>query len=269
MAATVWKGYITFGLISIPVRLFSAARDVHIEFHQFHEECGTRIKQQLYCPHCERVVERSEIVKGRDEDGKMVYVEDEELQKVAPPSSETMEIQEAVKLSDIDPIYFDASYYAVPEAAGKKAYFLLHETMKDTGLAAVAKLSMHRREYTVIVRPHEHGLALHTIYYQNEVRAVPEYEKLKRTAVSDKEVKLAKQVLESLESEWDVSKYHDEYQSRVEKLLDAKRKGKTVRAMAKKEPAPVIDLMKALQQSLSKKGAAKPKTRSATARKAS
>src|SRR3982750_3390943 len=116
MAATVWKGYITFGLISIPVRLYSGARGEHLEFHQLHSVCHTRVKQQLYCPHCERVVERSEIVKGHETaKGKFVIVEDEDIKKVAPASSDTMEIQEVVKLGDIDPIYFEASYYAVPE----------------------------------------------------------------------------------------------------------------------------------------------------------
>jgi DNA end-binding protein Ku len=269
MAATVWKGYITFGLISIPVRLFSAARDVRVEFHQVHEKCGTRVKQHLYCPHCDREVERSEIVKGHEtDDGQMVIVEAEDIEKIAPASSETMEIQEVVKLAEIDPVYFDASYYAVPEPAGTKAYSLLHETMKDTGLAAVAKLAMHRREYTVIIRPHVKGLALHTMYYENEVREVPEYERIKREKISDREIKLAQQVLHSLEAEWDPSKFADEYQQRLEKMVEAKAKGKTVRATAKKAPAPVVDLMEALQRSLKARGGGATKKRPKVAKQA-
>ena len=118
MAATVWKGYIAFGLVSIPVRLFSAARGEHVAFHELHKLCHTRIKQQLYCPHCERVVTRDEIVKGHEiSKNKFVEVEDEDVEKVAPQSSDTMEIQDVVKLADIDPIYYEMSYYAVPEPA--------------------------------------------------------------------------------------------------------------------------------------------------------
>src|SRR5688572_25660791 len=119
MASTIWKGYITFGLISIPVRLYAAARSDRISFNQIHEPCGSRIKQQIYCPVCERTVERSELVKGYEaEKDSYILIEDEELKKIAPESQETMEILEFVKLAEIDPIYFDTSYYATPEEPG-------------------------------------------------------------------------------------------------------------------------------------------------------
>ncbi len=272
MASTVWKGYLTFGLISVPLRLYSAARGERVEFHQIHEECNTRIKQQLYCPSCERVVERSEIVKGHEvEKNNYVLVEDEEIKKVAPPSSDAMEIQEVVKLEEIDPLYYESSYYSVPEPAGRKAYSLLVATMKDSGLAAIAKLAMHRREYTVIIRPHDNGLTLHTIYYDNEVRRVPEYESIEPAKVGPKEVQLAEQLLRSLEVPFEPSKYHDEYQKRLEDLVEAKSKGRAVRATPEKKLAPVVDLMKALEMSL-KKGpaqAAKPQRARKVMKKAS
>jgi DNA end-binding protein Ku len=253
MAATVWKGYITFGLISIPVRLYSGARGEHVEFHQLHSVCHTRVKQQLYCPHCKRVVERDEIVKGHEvSKGKFVILEDEEIQKVAPASSDTMEIQDVVKLSDIDPIYYESSYYAVPEKAGGKAYSLLLDAMQHADLAAVAKLAMHRREYTVVIRAQEKGLILHTMYYPNEVRAVPEYEKIQVQKISPKERQMAEKLLQSLETEFDPAKYHDQYQERLEQLVKAKSKGKTVKAIPERKAAPVIDLMQALEQSLKK-----------------
>lgn len=176
MAATVWKGHLTFGLISIPLRLFSAARSEQISFNQLHKECHSRIRQPLFCPTCNRVVERSEIVKGY-EYGKDQYVlvEDEELESVKPSSARTMEILEFVKLEEIDPLYFDTSYFAVPEEAGRKAYHLLEKTMEASGYAAIAKLGMHQREYTVILRPRASGLTLHTMYYPNEIRQVAEY----------------------------------------------------------------------------------------------
>jgi len=158
MASTVWKGYITFGLITIPVRLFAAARTERVSFNQIHQVCGNRIKQQIFCPHCDRVVERSELVKGYEvEKDRYVVVNDEEIKSIAPASSDTMEIVEFVKAEGIDPIYFDASYFMTPEDAGKKAYHLLFEAMGKSGFSAIAKIAMHQREYTVVVRPHAKG----------------------------------------------------------------------------------------------------------------
>jgi len=255
MASTIWKGYITFGLISIPVRLFAAARSDKISFHQIHSVCETRIKQQLYCPTCERVVERSEIVKGYEvEKGVNVIVEDEDIKKIAPQSQGTMEIMEFVKLEEIDPLYFDTSYYATPEEPGRRAYQLLLETMERTGYAAVAKLAMHQREYTVVIRPKSDGLTLHSIYYANEVRAIPEYGQTKGTEVKPQEIQLAEQLVKSLAAPFDPEKYEDAYQKRLADLIEAKRDGKTVKATKSPRLAPVIDLMAALQKSLGASG---------------
>jgi len=271
MAATVWTGYITFGLVSIPVRLFSGARGEHVEFHQIHSVCETRIKQQLYCPHCKRVVTRDEIVKGHEvAKDRYVLIDEKDIEKVAPASSDAMEIQEVVALKEIDPIYFESSYYAVPEPAGRKAYSLLFETMQDTGLAAIAKLAMHRREYTVVIRPRQNGLTLHTMYYQNEVREVPEYEGIEEAKVNPKELDMAKRLLESMKGPFDPSKYHDEYQERLEQLVEARKKGRTVKATPQPKLAPVVNLMDALQASLKKTAspAAKKTTHHRTLRKA-
>jgi DNA end-binding protein Ku len=259
MASTVWKGYISFGLISVPVRLFVAARGERISFNQLHEKCGSRIKQQTYCPVCERTVERSELKKGFEvAKGRFVIVEDEEIQKIAPQSSETMEILEFVKAADVDPIYFDSSYFMVPEEAGKKAYELLFQTMEKSGYSAIAKIAMHQREYTVIIRPHDHGLTLHTMFYPEEVRAVPEYGRDNSVQIRPQEVTLAEQLVEGLAGEFEPSKYHDEYQSQLSKLIEAKKEGLEVKGVAPKKLAPVIDLMQALQQSLGQMPQRKP-----------
>lgn len=251
MASTVWKGYITFGLITIPVRLYAAARTERVSFNQLHSVCGTRIKQQLYCPHCERVVERSEIVKGSEvEKDRYVVVGDEELKKIAPPSSDNMEILEFVKAEGIDPIYFDASYFMVAEEAGKKAYYLLREAMEKSGFSAIAKIAMHQREYTVVIRPHPDGLLLHTMFYPEEVREVPEFRRDESVSVKPQEIQLAEKLVEGLAAEFDPSKYHDEYQARVKQMIEAKREGQPVEVGAPKKRAPVIDLMQALQKSL-------------------
>jgi DNA end-binding protein Ku len=132
MASTVWKGYISFGLISVPIRLFVAAREQHIGFNQIHQVCGTRIKQQIFCPHCERVVERSEIAKGYPIDKEnYVLVSNEELKALEAQSSETMEIVQFVKLPEVDPLYYQTSYFSVAEDPGRKAYSLIHRGMAD------------------------------------------------------------------------------------------------------------------------------------------
>jgi len=270
MASTVWKGYITFGLISIPVRLFAAARTERVSFHMIHGECSTRIKQQLFCPTCERVVERSEIVKGYEiEKNRWVIIDDDEIKKIAPASTDTMDIQQFVKLTDIDPLYFDASYYATPEEPGTRAYSLLLETMRKTGYAAIAKVGMHQREYIVVIRPREDGLTLHTMYYPNEVRSIPEYGQLGNVEIRPQEVQLAEQLVKSLAAPFEPQKYEDEYQKRLVQLIETKSEGKKLSATPERKLAPVIDLMQALQKSLGqmeKKPAAKePAARKKTA----
>ncbi len=251
MAATVWKGYITFGLITIPVRLFAAARTERVSFNQIHGVCGSRIKQQTFCPRCERVIERNELVKGFEaEKDQYVIVNDEDIKSVAPASSDNMEILEFVKAEGIDPIYFDASYFMVPEEAGKKAYHLLLETMRKSGYSAIAKIAMHQREFTVVIRPHSDGLLLHTMFYPEEVREVPEFRRDLNVAVKPQEVELAERLVEGLATDFDPEKYHDEYQGRLKQMIEAKREGQTVEETAPKKRAPVIDLMQALQKSL-------------------
>jgi DNA end-binding protein Ku len=223
-----------------------------------HEVCSTRIKQQLYCPTCERVVERSEIVKGYEaEKNEYVLVTDEDLKKVAPASSGSMEIMEFVQLNEIDPLFFETSYYATPEEPGRRAYQLLLETMQKTGYAAMAKIAMHQREYTVVIRPREDGLTLHTIYYANEVRAIPEYGQTKNTEVKAQEIQLAEQLVKSLAAPFDPEKYEDAYQKRLSEMIETKREGKAVKETKVKKLAPVIDLMAALQKSLNQAGTEK------------
>jgi DNA end-binding protein Ku len=251
MAASVWKGYLTFGLISIPIRLHSAARGEGIHFNQLHKECHTRVKQPLFCPFHNRMVERSEIVKGYEyEKDQYVLIEEEEIKKMAPPSARTMEILEFVNLADVDPLYYETSYVAVPEDPGRKPYQLLVKTMEESGRAAIAKVAMHQHEYTVIIRPRAHGLTLHTMYYANEVRDIPEYGQKDGVELKPEEVKLAKQLVESLVADFDPKKYHDEYQDQLKALIDAKLKGREITEVAQPQLAPVIDMMEALKKSL-------------------
>jgi len=260
VASTIWKGYITFGLVSIPVRLFAAARSERVGFNQIHEKCGSRIRQQIYCPVCERTVERSELVKGYEvEKDNYVIVTDDDLKKVAPESQETMEILEFVHLNEVDPLYFDSSYFATPEAPGKRAYQLLLRTMEKSGYAAVAKLAMHQREYTVVIRPRAKGLTLHTIFYANEVREISEYGHTDDVDVKPQEIELAEKLVSSLAAPFNPEKYEDAYQNRVLALIEAKTQGTELHEVKGQKLAPVIDLMAALQKSLLEKPASEKK----------
>ena len=253
MPSSVWTGYLTFGLISMPVRLFSGARGTRISFHMLHREDNTRVKQQLYCPADGRVIERSEIVKGYEyRKGEYVVIEPEELKKIEPKTAKSMEILEFVKQDEIDPVYFESSYYLAPEEAGAKPYALLSRAMEETGYVAVAKLSMHNREYTVFLRPYEHGLMLHTMYYQDEIREAPAaIDKDSKEKLKEGEVKVAHQLIEALAAEWDPTKYRDTFEENVKTLIKARMEGGEVTSVEKpKKPAAPTDLMAALRQSL-------------------
>jgi len=260
MAASVWSGHLTFGLISMPVRLFSGARSSSISFHMLHRDDLERVKQQLFCPVDNRVIERSEVVKGYEyRKDEYVVVEPEEIKKIEPKTAKTMEILEFVKAGDVDPVYFESSYYMLPEEAGRRPYALLTKALEESEYVAIAKLTMHNREYTVFLRPHEGGLMLHTMYYADEVRAVegfgaPDVE------LKEAEVKVAHQLIEALATDWEPEKFHDGFQDNLKKLIQTKLEGGKIAEVEKpKKLAPVVDLMSALKQSLAEmEGKKKP-----------
>jgi len=251
MPSSVWSGYITFGLISIPVKLFSAARSEGIGFHMLHRECGSRIKQQHWCPVHERTVTRDEIVKGYEyEKDRYVTVEPEEIKKIEPKTARAMEILEFVPTAQVDPIYFDSSYYLLPDEPGRKAYALLKTALEKSGYVGVARVSMHNREYTVVLRPQGNGLTAHTMFYQNEVRKIEEMGPVEHAEVKEKELELAHTLIQSLAAEFDPGKYHDQFADQLRALVEAKVQGQPVVEIEKPKLAPVIDLMAALKKSL-------------------
>jgi DNA end-binding protein Ku len=252
MASSTWNGYISFGLISVPIRLYAAARYSHVAFHEIHRKCGTRVHQQLYCPYDREVVSRDEIVMGYEvEKDKYVLVEPEELKKLQPASSTAMEIIQFVKLAEVDPIYFETSYFSVPEEAGARGYALLVKAMEDMDYAALAKVTMHQRERTVIIRPYENGLILHTIYYPDEIRDAAGYGKTTTKDLKKQEIELAEQFAKALVKPFRPEQFHDEYRKRVERLIESKSHGKPApRQENAPRLAPVVDLMTALKKSL-------------------
>lgn len=236
----------------MPVRLHSGARSEHVSFHMLHRDDNTRVKQQLYCPTDDRVIERSEVVKGYEyRKGEYVIIEPEEIKKIEPKTAKAMEILEFVKADEVDPIYFESSYYMVPEEAGRRPYALLEKAMEESGYMGIAKLTMHNREYTVILRPKEGGIMLHTMYYEEEVKSVEGFGKLD-VELKAAEVKVANQLIDALAAEWEPGKYKDTFQENVKGLIKAKLEGEPIQEVEKpRKLAPVVDLMAALKQSLS------------------
>jgi DNA end-binding protein Ku len=218
------------------------------------------LRQPLYCPTDRRIVERSEVVKGYEyEKGRYVLIENEELKKIAPASSKTMEIQAFVKGSQIDPIFFESSYLAMPEKDNPKPYVLLVKALEESDRVGIAKVTMHQREYTVFIRPRNHGLTIHTMYFVNEIRMVEGYGKLVDVKLKPQEIKLAEQLVESLEDDFQPQQYHDTFQERLKALIEAKREGKPIIDEERPRRAPVIDMMEALKRSLQETEAQKRK----------
>ena len=261
MASSSWRGFISFGLISIPVRLYPAARGSRVGLHQLHKVCKTRLRQPLFCPTCNRIVDRSEVVKGYEyEKGNYTLLDEEDIKKITPESARAMEILAFVKGDQVDPLFFDSSFFLVPEAEGRKAYELLLKTMEEMQRYGIAKLTMHQREHTVFLRPYDHGIALHTMYLANEIREAPGYGKNDAVKLTPQEIKLAEQLVDNLSEDFDLKKYHDEFETHLRALIEAKQKGREVAAAPHPQRAPVIDMMTALKKSLERSGAARKRS---------
>ena len=250
MASTVWKGNLTFGLVSFPVKVFSAARSESISFNQLHKTDNSRIKQVIYCQAEDKPIPRTEIVKGYEyEKDRYVVVEDEDIKKAAPPSSKIMELLEFVKESEVDPVYLESSYYLAPDEAGEKPYALLLEALRRTAYVGMARVAMHNREHVVFLRPGKQGIVMHTMYYTNEVRKSEEF-RTDTSVVKEKELELAMSLVNSLAGSFEPEKYHDNYRDNLQIVIEAKLKGEEVVEAPAPQMAKVIDIMDALKQSL-------------------
>jgi DNA end-binding protein Ku len=253
MASSVWKGHLTFGMVSFPVRLFSAARSETVSFNLLHKDDHSRIKQVTFCQAEDKPVPRSELVKGYEyEKGHYVVIEDEDIRKVAPKTAKVMEILEFVKADQVDPIYLESSYYVAPDEGGEKPYALLFAALKQSSFYGVAKVAMHNREHIIILRPGPKGILLHTMYYVDEIRQVEEF-RTDTSLVKDKELDLAKMLISSLEADFEPEKYKDAYRANLQQMIEAKIEGKAVVETPEQKVAPVIDIMEALKRSLAEK----------------
>jgi len=250
MASTVWKGHLTFGLVSFPVKLYSAARSESISFNQLHKSDNSRVRQVLYCAAEDKPIPRTEIVKGYEyEKDRYVVIEDEEIKKVAPQTAKVMEIQEFVKADAVDPIYLETSYYMAPDEAGEKPYALLFDALKKSGYMGIAKVTMHNREHVVILRPGANGVLMHTMYFSHEIRKVDEF-RTDLSLVKEKELALAQSLVEALAAEFEPDKYKDSYRENLLQMIESKKEGKEIVATPEPRQEKVVDILEALKASL-------------------
>lgn len=270
MPSIVWKGYISFGLVSFPVRLFSAARAEAVHFHMLHKKDLSRVKEVWYCAEEDKPIDRSDIVKGYEvQKDEYVVVDDADLKKIAPHTAATMEIVQFVKEGEVDPIYFERSYYVGPGAEITKPYALFLAALKQTKFHAIAKLSMHSREHVVLLRPAEDALILHTLYYADELHQANKQKVPATMSAKAKELDLATQLIRHLAAPFKPAEFHDTYRANVEKLIEEKSKGKKISVEPKPRQSKVTDLLSALKKSLEnaaparEKASATPKKRAA------
>jgi len=255
---SIGSGSISFGLVSIPVKMFTAASSANVSFNQLHDRCGSRIRQQQVCPVCQETVERAHLVKGYEfVKDQYVRVSDDELKSLEGEASKTIDIAEFVPLPSVDPIYFEKTYYLGPDKGGEKPYRLLADAMAQAGKVALAKLVMRGKESLVLIRAAEGGLMLHAMYFADEVRSFSEIDRGQSAKMRDGELELALQLINGLSKDgFEATKYHDEYRERVMNLINRKAEGQEIMPAPAAAPrAHVIDLMEALKQSLAKRPA--------------
>jgi DNA end-binding protein Ku len=260
LPTAIWTGSISFGLVTVPVRLVSATRSQDVRFHQLEAETGARIRYRRVSEKTGEEVPNDQIVKGYElESGNYVVIENDELAALKPKASRQIEIEDFVDLSEIDPVFFEQPYYLVPDKDAAKAYRLLTQVMEDEGKVAVGRFVLRSKEALVAIRPVDGMLCLETMRYADEVLA-PDREQIDaESEPSERELDMARQLVNTLAGEFDPEKYRDEYREEVLALIDRKAAGEEIVApVAPEEPAKVLDLMAALEASLARTGAKRP-----------
>ena len=262
-ARPTWKGYIKVSLVTIPVRVYPATESsATIAFNQLHAECQTRIQQKKWCSTCEREITSAEVVKGYEfEKGRWVVMDEEDIAKVKTESSKVINLLQFTDADAIDPMYVDKAYYLAPEGPmAADAYSVMREGMQ--GKAGIGKVAIHGREYLVAVKPHKQGMVMYTLHHAAEIRTIDQIEELRevRGQVNPAEMKLARQVIESIEGDLNLSDYKDEYQEGLRAIIEAKVAGEEFVAPEESAPPKVVDLMEALRKSLDQVSSGKKKT---------
>jgi len=261
-ARPTWKGYLKVSLVTIPVKVFPATESAAtLSFNQLHAECKTRIQQKRWCPHCEREVPNTELVKGYEyEKGHYVVVNEEDIEKVRVDSTRVIDLAQFTDVSEIDPIYVDRAYYLAPDGPmAAESFAVMREGM--AGKAGIGKVALYGREYLVAVRPQKKGLVMYTLHHDAEIRSIDQVEELNSVPakVKPEEMKLAKQVIATFDAELNLKDYKDEYKEGLRRIIDAKIAGEEFVAPEVQEPPKVVDLMEALRRSLNTVSAEKKK----------
>ena len=262
----LWKGAVSFGLVYVPVKLYTATDSKKIKFNYLHEECKTPVQYKRYCPYCQREVPIEEIVRGYEhEKGKYVVIEEGDFEKIdASAGGRAIEIIDFVDLEEIDPLYYEKAYYLAPGDGGAKVYELLKRAMREAGKVAVARVLIRSRESLAALRVSGEALVMSTMYYQDEIRnaeAIPEMNY--QVGLHENEVKMAVNLINSLSSEFRPEKYTDKYREGLMELIQAKIAGKAVHTVPGKEAGKVVDLMEALKASIDMARKARNKTEEA------
>jgi DNA end-binding protein Ku len=256
MARSIWTGALSFGLVNIPVKLYVAVREERVSFHLLHDEDKVRLKQQMICPEDGKPVHREHMVRGFEvSPDKYVIVSDDEIEAAAPKSSRVIEIQDFVKLDEIDPVFFDRPYYLVPQQHAEKAYRLLVEAMEKTGKVGIAKFTMRQKEYLAALRPTEGVICLETMHFADEVTRAKDVEDAPRELkVDTRELNMAEKLIEGLTTEFKPEQYHDEFREKMMELIQKKAHGAdiVVRPQKEEKETRASDLMAALEASLAK-----------------
>jgi DNA end-binding protein Ku len=264
----MWKGAISFGLVSIPIKVFPATEEKGLSFNQLHEKDHGRIKYQRTCAKCGEVVPYEEIVKGYEyEKDKYVVLTDEELGSVPIESSRAIDILQFVDEDDIDPILYKKSYYLVPEETGVKAYRLLREAMAEDGRVGISKVSFRDKEHLSALRFKDDVLVLETMFWPDEIRAADFPELEKDAKLRPQEIQMARTLIENLTGEWNPDEYQDEYREALLDIVQKKVAGEEIEYIEAPEPTKVVDLMEALKASV--EAAKKPAPKKAPAAKKS
>jgi DNA end-binding protein Ku len=256
---TIWKGAISFGLVTIPVKVYGATEEKTLRFHQLHAPDGGRIRYKRVCSIDGEEVSYQDIVKGYEyEKDHYVTLTDEELDALPVKTARAIDIERFVDSEQIDPIYFQRSYYLVPEGTGIKAYHLLREALADDGKVALAKVAFRDKEHLATVRLRENVLVLETMFWPDEIRA-PRFDELdEEVELRPQEIKMARSLIDSLTDDFEPKDFHDEYRAALEDLISKKVQGEEVTYAEPTEPSRVVDLMDALRASVEAAQASKP-----------
>lgn len=246
----IWSGIITFGMVSIPVKLYTATENKDISFNQLHAECKSRIKEQKVCPTCDRKIESEEIEKGYEyAKGNYVIVTKDDLEKLPLPNKNCIEVTSFINLQEIDPVYYEKSYYLEPDDAAKKPFALFLRAMKERGMTAIAKVAIRSKERLCSLRSVDGTLVLNTLFFPDEIR-VEKGKPMPDVTISDKEMQMAGSLIDMMTHEFQPTDYTDSYRDAVLKTIEAKLEGREVAEAPAAPTGKVVDLMEALQASM-------------------